>query len=233
MCQRIEGFFLCWTPMERHIFLCQLIKISLVSSGLVLYAARLSKLVIGDLILNVISAYAPQVGLDENVKRQFWEDLDGMVRTVPTSEKLFIRGDLNGHVGTSNGGYELAHGGFGYGSRNQEGEEILDFAVAYDLMIANTFFRKRESHLVTFSSGHHTSQIDFVLTRREDKRACLDCKVIPASTWIEEENANNMWVKMATCIRKVASEVFGVTKGKRSEPKDTWWWNEEVQKAIK
>ena len=27
--------------------------------------------------------------------------------------------------------------------------EVLDFAVALDLMIANTFFRKRESHLVT------------------------------------------------------------------------------------
>uniref|UniRef100_K3XTJ2 Endonuclease/exonuclease/phosphatase domain-containing protein n=1 Tax=Setaria italica TaxID=4555 RepID=K3XTJ2_SETIT len=44
-------------------------------------------------------------------------------------------------------------------------------------MIANTFFRKRRSHLVTFSSGQHYSQIDFILTR-EDKRACLDCKVI-------------------------------------------------------
>jgi hypothetical protein len=42
-----------------------------------------------------------------------------------------------------------------------------------------------------------------------------------------------MWVKMATCIRKVASEVFGVTKGSNSESKDTWWWAEDVQKAIK
>ncbi|ONL97690.1 ABC transporter B family member 25 mitochondrial [Zea mays] len=32
-----------------------------------------------------------------------------------------------------------------------------------------------------------------------------------------------MWVKMATCIRKVASEVFGVTKGSIGESKDTWW----------
>jgi hypothetical protein len=30
--------------------------------------------------------------------------------------------------------------------------------------------------------------------------------------WFEKD-ANNMWVKMSTCIRKVASEVFGVTKG--------------------
>ena len=44
-------------------------------------------------------------------------------------------------------------------------------------MIANTFFRKRRSHLVTFSSGQYSSQIDFVLTRR-DKRTYVDYKVI-------------------------------------------------------
>jgi hypothetical protein len=38
---------------------------------------------------------------------------------------------------------------------------------------------------------------------------------------------------MATCIRKVASEEFGVTKGGKHEAKETWWWNEKVQKAIK
>jgi hypothetical protein len=39
--------------------------------------------------------------------------------------------------------------------------------------------------------------------------------------WSKEEDANNMWVKMATCIRKVVSDVFGVTKGSSDEPKDT------------
>ena len=43
----------------------------------------------------------PQVGLDESAKRQFWKDLDGLIRAVPSSEKLFIGGDLNGHVGTT------------------------------------------------------------------------------------------------------------------------------------
>jgi hypothetical protein len=42
-----------------------------------------------------------------------------------------------------------------------------------------------------------------------------------------------MWMKMATCIRKVPSEEFGVSKGSRREAKDIWWWNDEVQKAIK
>ncbi|ONM06836.1 Retrovirus-related Pol polyprotein LINE-1 [Zea mays] len=244
----------------------------------------LVKLVIGDLVLNVISAYAPQVGLNENSKREFWEGLEDMVSSVPVGEKLFIGGDLNGHVGTSSTSFEGVHGGFGFGTRNQEGEEILNFALAYDMFIANTFFKKRQSHLVTFSSGQHTSQIDFVLLRKEDRHACLDCKVIPGECvvtqhklvvadfrfkirlqrnkhnkvtrtkwwklkgdvaqtfkkrvieegpWAGEEDANIMWRKMATCIRKIASEEFGLSQGNRREVKDTWWWNEDVQKAIK
>ncbi|GJN36229.1 hypothetical protein PR202_gb25069 [Eleusine coracana subsp. coracana] len=73
------------------------------------------------------------VGLNESIKNQFWEDLDSMVSGIPISEKLFIGGDLNGHVGTSNVGFERVHGGFGYGSRNQEGVDILNWALAYDL----------------------------------------------------------------------------------------------------
>ena len=42
-----------------------------------------------------------------------------------------------------------------------------------------------------------------------------------------------MWEKMTTNIRKLASEVCGVTKGSGGKAKDTWWWNEEVQQAIK
>jgi hypothetical protein len=161
-----------------------------------------------------------------------------------------------------------------YGSRNQEGESILNFALAYDLTVVNTLFRKRVSHLVTFSSGQHCRQIDFILVRREDRHACLDCKVIPGECvvpqhklvvadfccrvhlqrtkrvqtlkmkwwklkeeaakmfkkrvlkegpWHEGGDANSMWMKMSSCLRKVASEEFRVTKGGKRETKETWW----------
>uniref|UniRef100_A0A8I6Y9C3 Craniofacial development protein 2-like n=1 Tax=Hordeum vulgare subsp. vulgare TaxID=112509 RepID=A0A8I6Y9C3_HORVV len=140
----------------------------------------LVELVVGDLVLNVICTYALQICHNENTKREFWEGMEDMVRSVPIGEKLFIGGDLNGHVGTSNTGFEGVHGGFGYGYgiRNQEGEDVLSFALAYNMIVAKTLFKKRESHLVTFSSGQHSSQIDFILSGREDRRACLDCKVI-------------------------------------------------------
>jgi hypothetical protein len=67
---------------------------------------------------------------------------------VPSSVKLFIGGDFNGHVGTVRGRFERVNEGFGYGEQNQEREDILNFAIAYDLMIANTFFRKKK---ITFN----------------------------------------------------------------------------------
>jgi hypothetical protein len=40
--------------------------------------------------------------------------------------------------------------------------------------------------------------------------------------WEEEGDADNMWIKMATCIRKVASGEFGVSRRCRRGAKDTW-----------
>ncbi|XP_019260404.1 PREDICTED: uncharacterized protein LOC109238409 [Nicotiana attenuata] len=71
------------------------------------------KLVVGGHTLNIISAYAPQEGLDEEVKRCFWEDLDEMMRDILHTEKLFIGGDFNGHIGATSRGYDDVHGGFG------------------------------------------------------------------------------------------------------------------------
>ncbi|XP_070040162.1 uncharacterized protein [Nicotiana tomentosiformis] len=129
--------------------------------------------------LNVVSAYAPHVGLDEEVKRRFWEGLNEIVRQVPPAEKLFIRGDFNGHIGLTVGGYGEVHGGFGFGERNGGGTSLLDFAKSFGLVIANSNFPKREGHLVTFQNVTAKTQIDYLLLRRCDRELFKDCKVIP------------------------------------------------------
>ena len=98
---------------------------------------------------------------------------------VPSSEILVPSGDWNGHVGEKAGGFEDVHGGFGYGTRNSEGEWILEFAMANNLFVANTCFMKRESHLVTYNSGGFKSQIDFILYRKTFKSMVKNVKVIP------------------------------------------------------
>jgi hypothetical protein len=46
-------------------------------------------------------------------------------------------------------------------------------------------------------------------------------RVLKEGPWHEGRDANSMWMKMATCIRKVASKEFGVTKGGKCEAKET------------
>jgi hypothetical protein len=58
-------------------------------------------------------------------------------------------------------------------------------------------------------------------------------RVLKEGPWHKGGDANSMWMKMVTCIRKVTSEEFGVTKGGKREAKETGWWNEKVQKVIK
>jgi hypothetical protein len=45
---------------------------------------------VGDLVLNVISVYAPYVGHNESDKRLFKEDLNVLVRAIPISEKPIL-----------------------------------------------------------------------------------------------------------------------------------------------
>jgi hypothetical protein len=46
-------------------------------------------------------------------------------------------------------------------------------------------------------------------------------KIIVEESCNESDDADNMWKDMATHIRNVTIEVFGVTRGNKREPKDT------------
>ncbi|VDL69511.1 unnamed protein product [Nippostrongylus brasiliensis] len=113
----------------------------------------------------IISAYAPQTGCSENDKDEFYMTLDEAIRSVPEGVMLTIAGDLNGHVGEERRGMERVHGGHGSGTRNDDGERIVDLANAHDLAICNTFFAKRESQKVTYSSGGRRTEIDYMLVK--------------------------------------------------------------------
>ncbi|XP_047260112.1 uncharacterized protein LOC124892989, partial [Capsicum annuum] len=62
------------------------------------------------------------VGLNGEEKKRFWEDLDEVVRGVPSSEKIVVAGNFNGHIGMVPEGYGNVLGGYGFGERNDEGK---------------------------------------------------------------------------------------------------------------
>ena len=53
------------------------------------------KLVLGSKVLNVVSAYAPQIGCEERLKEEFWQDMDEIVQKIPGREDMVIGGDMN------------------------------------------------------------------------------------------------------------------------------------------
>ncbi|KAG5615096.1 hypothetical protein H5410_014920, partial [Solanum commersonii] len=165
------------------------------------------KLVIGGCTLSVISAYAPQVGLDEEAKNLFYEDLDEVVRGIPNTKKIVIGGDFNGHIGATSNGFDDVHGGFGFGERNGGGTSLLDFAKAFELVIANSCFSKKENHLVTFRSSVAKTQIDYFLLRKGDRGLFKDCKVIPSENLTTQHKLLVMDLEIKRARRKkIASD---------------------------
>ncbi|KAK3532680.1 hypothetical protein QTP86_027805 [Hemibagrus guttatus] len=145
-----------------------------------------------------------QVGCELEEKERFWSELDEVMESIPTGERVVIGADFNGHVGEGNTGDEEVMGKFGVKERNLEGQMVVDFAKRMDMAVVNTYFQKREEHRVTYKSGGRSTQV-----------------VLPDD-----------WETTAEVIRETVRKVLGVSSGRRKEDKETWWWNEEVQDSI-
>ncbi|EYC16300.1 hypothetical protein Y032_0034g2915 [Ancylostoma ceylanicum] len=161
----------------------------------------------------VVSVYAPQRGCTEMEKATFYEELDNVIRSVPKSDYLTIEGDFNGHVGQDRRGSERMHGGRGFGSRNQNGGRIMELAEAHDLAITSTFFTKRESQKVTYSSGGRRSEKDHVLVWRTALKTVKNVKSIPGEQIAGQHRLviADVWMlfpKQAKC---------------KIEPRIRWW----------
>ncbi|KAK3542234.1 hypothetical protein QTP86_021394 [Hemibagrus guttatus] len=132
------------------------------------------KLEIEGVMLNVVSGYAPQVGCELEEKERFWSELDEVMESIPTGERVVIGADFNGHVGEGNIGDEEVMGKFGVKERNLEGQILVDFAKRMDMAVVNTYFQKREEHRVTYKSGGRRTHVDYILCRRGNLKEISD-----------------------------------------------------------
>ena len=169
----------------------------------------LVRIVAGEEVISIISAYRPQVGLDEHVKRKFWDNLGDLIGTIPADEKVFIGRDFNGYIGKEAYNYSSVHGDFGYGIRNESGENLLEFALAKELLITNSIFRKKDEHLIAYKSSGHATQIDYCLVWKGDRTSCLDCKVVLG---IEMPTQHRLLVLVFRMRRKIAEKKIETRK---------------------
>ena len=118
----------------------------------------------------LISAYAPTMTNPEEVKDQFYEQLDALIAAVPKSEKLIILGDFNARVGTDHHTWSGVIGPQGTGKCNSNGILLLQTCTAHELVITNTLFRLPTRNKTTWMHprSKHWHLIDYVITRKKD-----------------------------------------------------------------
>ena len=109
----------------------------------------LIRMTIGKTVFVFVSVYAPQANLSEAEMDRLYQMLQCTVATFPTSEQLIVCGDWNGHIGSQSTGFPEVHRGQAIGKSNTEGERILEFAFANELVVGNTWYKKKPKHLVT------------------------------------------------------------------------------------
>ncbi|KAG5610846.1 hypothetical protein H5410_022127 [Solanum commersonii] len=195
---------------------------------------RMIKLVVGRFTLNNISAYAPQVGLDEEVKKHFWEDLDEVVKGQhPVVLTMCIEALVFGIE------IELA--------RAFQRRQLVTFCgVVVKTKIDYLLLRKGDRGLCKIErlAG------DLENMHRRRKRILYDWpkiksgnltptlswemgeKLIEIGSWSSSGDMNYMWDEIATCIRKATREVLGVSRGNYGGHRWDWWWNGEVQGKV-
>ncbi|KAK3506300.1 hypothetical protein QTP70_002446 [Hemibagrus guttatus] len=194
-----------------------------------------------------------EVGCEIEEKERFWSELDEVMESIPTGERVVIGADFNGHVGEGNTGDEEVMGKFGVKERNLEGQMVVDFAKRMDMGVVNTYFQKREEHRVTYKSGarqHRMVVCRMTLMVCKTKRSKIEMEKKTKWWKLKKEECceefreklrqalggqvvlPDDWETTAEVIRETGRKVLGVSSGRRKEDKETWWWNEEVQDSI-
>ncbi|KAK3570552.1 hypothetical protein QTP86_022502 [Hemibagrus guttatus] len=194
------------------------------------------KLEIEGVMLNVVSGYAPQVGCELEEKERFWSQLDEVMESIPTGERVVIGADFNGHVGEGNTGDEEVMGKFGVKERNLEGQMVVDFAKRMDMAVVNTYFQKREEHRVTYKSGEEEvkdrDREENQWWKLKKEECCEEFRQKLRQALGGQVVLPDAWETTAEVIRETGRKVLGVLSGRRTEDKETWWWNEEVQDSV-
>ncbi|KAK1890299.1 Craniofacial development protein 2 [Dissostichus eleginoides] len=131
----------------------------------------------------VISAYAPTLDAQDEVKEAFYADLDKILSEVPKEDKLILLGDFNARVGRNHHLWRGTLGREGVGNTNSNGILLLTKCSEHNLVITNTLFRQKTKFKTSWM--HPRSKlwhlIDYVIVRSKDRRDVLHTRAMTSA----------------------------------------------------
>ena len=127
----------------------------------------------------ILQCYAPTNEEEDEVKDDWYEQLQYEVSRVPQHDMLLIMGDINAKVCSDNSNCETAMGKHGCGSINDNGERLADFCLNNNCIIGGTIFPHKNIHKLTWRSpdDRTINQIDHIMINKKWRRSLLDVKM--------------------------------------------------------
>ena len=118
--------------------------------------------------VTLVSVYAPTMSATSDIKDEFYENLAAVTSSVPNNEQLVLLGNFNARVGADHDTWPFCIGQFGVGKINENGQRLLELCTYHDLCIANSYFRTKPQHKVSWRHprSKHWHQLDLILFRR-------------------------------------------------------------------
>lgn len=92
----------------------------------------------------IISAYAPTLNAQNEVKEAFYQCLENTLAAVPISDKIILLGSFNARVGKDYQLWDGVLGRNGVGKCNENRTLLLTKCSEHQLVITNTIFRQNE-----------------------------------------------------------------------------------------
>ena len=93
-----------------------------------------------------IQAYAPTKDADDEIKDKFYNELQGMIQSIPRHDMVLLLGDLNAQIAARRDGMEHTIGPWGSAQETRDnGERLLLTCSTNSLCIANTYFRQADT----------------------------------------------------------------------------------------
>ena len=124
----------------------------------------------------------PTTNHDDDEKEKLEDEISEILHQQERGQvNIRVMGDFNSIVGE--GSTDKVVGLFGLCRRNETGKMLIDFCKQHDLVVMNTWFKKRKTKLYTWKSPGHKNryQIDYILVKQRLRNTIRNVKTLPGA----------------------------------------------------
>ncbi|KAK4308135.1 hypothetical protein Pmani_020165 [Petrolisthes manimaculis] len=200
--------------------------------------------------MTIINTYAPtnpKCERNQNIREQYYAELDAIHANIFNRTVLIVTGDFNAKTGSAHHLYPENVGQYGKGHVNGNGEALTEFAYQHDLVLTNTKFHHKMLHRTTWESPYRKytmingeerrnpqrNQIDYIMVRKRNMKQVTNCRSYPHNNRLNSDHRPvilDINLKIQIYLSKKPTKIINFEQLR--EPDTRRKYKEEVEKLM-